>query len=60
MQELQALAAQSAKEIRIGMEGIPDASKTVAAAFARKFPEMTPVDLDRLMKVLGKVQKKEH
>ena len=57
--ELLQIAAQSAEEVKINLKGMSDDSIETATAFARKFPNMKPIDMKELMKLLEKVRDKE-
>ncbi|MBF0174141.1 MAG: helix-turn-helix transcriptional regulator [Magnetococcales bacterium] len=52
-EELQKLAMQSAREVKICLEGQDDLGRGLTAAFARRLPELSPEDKERISQILN-------
>lgn len=50
-------AADSKGRMSISLQGVSKSQRTVAMAFARKFPSLSETDVEKLLKALGKEEK---
>lgn len=50
--ELHRLAAASAKSIQLSLTGTTDRSRELAVAFARRFPDLTEENVERMLELI--------
>jgi len=56
---LREAAEMSVKEVRMNIKDKPEKERTVATLFARQFPDFDDQDLDQLLAILQKRQRRE-